>query len=51
MIMRITWGKLHPGTWREYETVPSRFSQDKGYPVMAQNRVASPLPSPGGRRR
>ena len=19
MIMRITWGKLHPGTWSEYE--------------------------------
>lgn len=19
MMMRITWGKLHPGTWREYE--------------------------------
>ena len=35
MIMRITWGKLHPGTWSEYEqtynaTVVAKSTNIKG---------------------
>jgi len=35
MIMRITWGKLHPGTWSEYEqaynaTVVAKSTNMKG---------------------
>jgi hypothetical protein len=47
MIMRMTWGKLRPGTWQEYEQAYHATVEGQAIPGLRGRWLAQDVQDPG----